>query len=113
MSDVGNYNFELYRGDTFQKTMTISKDLSNTDIYMDIKTTEDGTLIDSSSTINGNIIINSTSSTSSTFTITIPSTTTSTYDFDIAKYDIEFKFTDRVKTYLEGTITLKKDITTE
>ena len=112
--NVSKINYELRRGDTFNPTIAYKDsagaiiDLSTHTAKMDLKNEIDGTIIDSLTQLAGITL----AATDPNITILISDTDTAAYTVTPMVYDLEL--TDSggvVKTLMEGTISLKLDVT--
>jgi len=111
--NVSKINYEMRRGDTFNPTIAYKDengviiDLSSHTAKMDLKDAIDGTVIESLTSASGITL----AATDPNISILIADTVTAAYTITPMVYDLEL--TDSggvVKTLMEGTITLKLDV---
>lgn len=112
--NVSKINYELRRGDTFDPSLTYRDsanaviDLTTYTARLEIRSAIDGTVILALSEISGITL----AATSPNISILILPAVTAAFTFDVAVYDLELiDNLGVVKTLIEGTIALKKDVT--
>jgi len=112
--NVSKLSYELRRGDTFDPTITYKDStgavilLSGYTAKMDIKDAIDGNVLLSLTHLAGITLTD----TSPNISILIDDSITALFTFENAVYDLELTDTlGVVKTLVEGSILLKKDIT--
>ena len=113
MSNPGNYDFTMVRGDTFADVWTVKDsdsvviDLSGGTCKFEINSAEDGSGTSLLTATQANYI---TLGADGTVTFAIPDSVTSALTFTRGYYDFEITLATVVETLLFGAVTLYEDI---